>query len=123
MDPVELRELVPRVLGVLVGRGADFATAEDAVQEALIRAPILAAATNSSPTVPETVSSGKNPHAGVDREMARVCTGPALAVTLKAHIVSQRGLRHPAVTGCSRHVRIPNKRQYSNLPMSGAAPW
>ena len=38
MDDVELRELVPRVLGVLVGRGADFATAEDAVQEALIRA-------------------------------------------------------------------------------------
>ena len=35
---VELRELVPRVLSVLVGRGADFATAEDAVQEALIRA-------------------------------------------------------------------------------------
>ncbi len=38
VDPVELRELVPRVLGVLVGRGADFATAEDAVQEALIKA-------------------------------------------------------------------------------------
>jgi predicted RNA polymerase sigma factor len=38
VDPVELRELVPRVLSVLVSRGADFATAEDAVQEALIRA-------------------------------------------------------------------------------------
>ena len=38
VDEVELRELVPRVLSVLVGRGADFATAEDAVQEALIRA-------------------------------------------------------------------------------------
>ena len=38
MDDVELRELVPRVLTVLVRRGADFATAEDAVQEALIRA-------------------------------------------------------------------------------------
>jgi predicted RNA polymerase sigma factor len=38
MDDVELRELVPRVLSVLVGRGADFATAEDAVQEAMIRA-------------------------------------------------------------------------------------
>jgi predicted RNA polymerase sigma factor len=37
-DDVGLRELVPRVLSVLVGRGADFATAEDAVQEALIRA-------------------------------------------------------------------------------------
>ena len=38
MDAVALRELVPRVLSVLVRRGADFATAEDAVQEALIRA-------------------------------------------------------------------------------------
>ncbi len=38
MDDVELRQLVPQVLSVLVRRGADFATAEDAVQEALIRA-------------------------------------------------------------------------------------
>ena len=38
MDEVGLRELVPQVLSVLVRRGADFATAEDAVQEALIRA-------------------------------------------------------------------------------------
>ena len=34
----ELRELIPAVLGVLVRRGADFATAEDAVQEALMAA-------------------------------------------------------------------------------------
>lgn len=34
----ELRELIPAVLGVLVRRGADFATAEDAVQEALVAA-------------------------------------------------------------------------------------
>jgi RNA polymerase sigma factor (sigma-70 family) len=33
-----LRELTPAVLGVLVRRGADFATAEDAVQEALVGA-------------------------------------------------------------------------------------
>jgi predicted RNA polymerase sigma factor len=33
-----LRETVPAVIGVLVHRGADFAAAEDAVQEALIRA-------------------------------------------------------------------------------------
>ena len=38
MGDVELRELVPQVLSVLVRRGADFATAEDAVQEALVRA-------------------------------------------------------------------------------------
>ncbi|MBO9533634.1 MAG: sigma-70 family RNA polymerase sigma factor [Solirubrobacteraceae bacterium] len=33
-----VRELVPQVIGVLVRRGADFATAEDAVQEALVEA-------------------------------------------------------------------------------------
>jgi predicted RNA polymerase sigma factor len=33
-----LRELIPAVIGVLVRRGADFASAEDAVQEALVRA-------------------------------------------------------------------------------------
>src|SRR5580765_8408153 len=38
VDDVALRALVPQVLSVLVRRGADFATAEDAVQEALIRA-------------------------------------------------------------------------------------
>jgi RNA polymerase sigma factor (sigma-70 family) len=38
VDEVELRRLVPHVLSVLVRRGADFATAEDAMQEALIRA-------------------------------------------------------------------------------------
>jgi RNA polymerase sigma factor (sigma-70 family) len=38
VDEVGLRELAPQVLSVLVRRGADFATAEDAVQEALIRA-------------------------------------------------------------------------------------
>ncbi|GAB0108268.1 RNA polymerase sigma factor [Nocardia sp. JMUB6875] len=38
MNEALLRELVPAVIGVLVRRGADFAEAEDAVQEALIRA-------------------------------------------------------------------------------------
>ena len=33
-----LRELIPAVTGVLVRRGADFARAEDAVQDALLRA-------------------------------------------------------------------------------------
>ncbi|MCY7400192.1 MAG: RNA polymerase subunit sigma-24 [Nocardioides sp.] len=33
-----LREVVPQVIGVLVRRGADFATAEDAVQDALLDA-------------------------------------------------------------------------------------
>ncbi|WP_326703728.1 RNA polymerase sigma factor [Streptomyces cyaneofuscatus] len=38
VDEVLLRSIVPGVLGVLVRRGADFAAAEDAVQEALIEA-------------------------------------------------------------------------------------
>jgi RNA polymerase sigma factor (sigma-70 family) len=38
VDEVQLRKLIPGVLTALVHRGADFATAEDAVQEALIRA-------------------------------------------------------------------------------------
>jgi RNA polymerase sigma factor (sigma-70 family) len=38
VDETRLRELIPEVIGVLVRRGADFASAEDAVQEALIEA-------------------------------------------------------------------------------------
>ncbi|MGW5049667.1 RNA polymerase sigma factor [Actinokineospora sp. NPDC004072] len=38
MNQALLRELVPAVIGVLVRRGAEFAAAEDAVQEALIQA-------------------------------------------------------------------------------------
>ncbi len=51
MDDVSLRELVPQVLSVLVRRGADFATAEDAVQEALVRA--LHAWENDPPSDPK----------------------------------------------------------------------
>lgn len=38
VDATHLRELIPAVITALVGRGADFASAEDAVQEALVRA-------------------------------------------------------------------------------------
>ena len=38
MDELLLRELTPAVIGVLVRRGAGFAAAEDAVQEALVQA-------------------------------------------------------------------------------------
>lgn len=38
MDEALLRALTPRVVGILARRGADFAAAEDAVQEALIEA-------------------------------------------------------------------------------------
>jgi RNA polymerase sigma factor (sigma-70 family) len=37
-DPIEFRELTPRVLGAVVRRFGDFAAAEDAVQEALLAA-------------------------------------------------------------------------------------
>lgn len=38
MDEARIRELIPGTIGVLVRRGADFASAEDAVQEALVQA-------------------------------------------------------------------------------------
>ncbi|MGX6605929.1 RNA polymerase sigma factor [Micromonosporaceae bacterium Da 78-11] len=38
MDEAVLRSLTPTVIGLLVRRGADFAAAEDAVQEALVEA-------------------------------------------------------------------------------------
>jgi DNA-directed RNA polymerase specialized sigma24 family protein len=38
VDEVLLRSLTPAVIGILVRRGADFAAAEDAVQESLIEA-------------------------------------------------------------------------------------
>ena len=38
MDDALLRSLTPSVLGILVRRGADFAAAEDAVQDALVEA-------------------------------------------------------------------------------------
>ena len=36
VDPHVLRMLTPSVIGVLVHRGADFAAAEDAVQDAFV---------------------------------------------------------------------------------------
>ena len=38
MDEAQLRTLTPSVIGILVRRGADFAAAEDAVQDALVEA-------------------------------------------------------------------------------------
>ena len=51
VDAAELRRLAPQVLGALISRGADFATAEDAVQEATIRA--LTAWETEPPSEPE----------------------------------------------------------------------
>ena len=51
VDAADLRRLTPRVLTVLIARGADFPTAEDAVQEASVRA--LAAWREAPPSDPE----------------------------------------------------------------------
>lgn len=51
MDPRVLRALTPAVIGVLVHRGADFAAAEDAVQEAMLEA--TTAWVDDSPTDPK----------------------------------------------------------------------
>ena len=53
MDPHLLRELTPAVIGVLVHRGADFAAAEDAVQEALVRAASTWEGAGDAPTDPK----------------------------------------------------------------------
>ncbi|GAA3090780.1 RNA polymerase sigma factor [Streptomyces roseofulvus] len=50
MDEALLRSLIPSVLTVLVRRGADFAAAEDAVQDALVEA-LRAGAAGSSPSL------------------------------------------------------------------------
>ena len=51
VDASLLRALAPEVLNVLVRRGADFATAEDAVQEAIVKA--LKAWPNDPPRDPK----------------------------------------------------------------------
>ena len=51
LDEAQLRDLIPGVLATLVHRGADFATAEDAVQEALVRA-VETWPTSGNPTTP-----------------------------------------------------------------------
>ena len=51
MNEALLRDLVPAVIGVLVRRGADFASAEDAVQDALVEA-VRGVAGRSAATTP-----------------------------------------------------------------------
>ncbi|MFD7942687.1 hypothetical protein ACFV5K_06690, partial [Streptomyces sp. NPDC059744] len=51
MNEVLLRSLTPSVLGILVRRGADFAAAEDAVQDALVEA--VGGGGGGDPRVPE----------------------------------------------------------------------
>src|SRR3954464_1999125 len=54
VDEAQLRDLIPEVLAALVHRGAAFATAEDAVQEALVRAfEMWGTRSAETPDVPE----------------------------------------------------------------------
>jgi RNA polymerase sigma factor (sigma-70 family) len=110
VDDVELRALVPRVLSVLVRRGADFATAEDAVQEALVRA--LAAWDDDPPTDPTAwlitvawrafLDTTRAETARRDREVRYETEPPAGAVpsdddTLQLYFLCA----HPDLTGSS----------------------
>lgn len=89
MDEVALRELVPQVLSVLVRRGADFATAEDAVQEALVRA--VSAWQREAPSDPKGwlitvawhafIDSARSDAARRGRETRFEAEPPAAAVT------------------------------------------
>jgi predicted RNA polymerase sigma factor len=110
VDPVELRTLAPQVLGVLVRRGADFATAEDAVQEALIRA--LGSWGDAPPAEPvgwlitvawrAWVDQARSDAARRDRELRFDAQPPAGAVpsiddTLRLYFLCA----HPALTPSS----------------------
>ncbi|MEU4682863.1 RNA polymerase sigma factor [Streptomyces xinghaiensis] len=57
MNEVLLRSLIPGVIAILVRRGADFAAAEDAVQDALVEA-LRAWPADGSPNSPNSPRSG-----------------------------------------------------------------
>jgi predicted RNA polymerase sigma factor len=105
-----LRELIPAVTGVLVRRRADFAAAEDAVQEALIRA--LATWPGSPPADPkgwlitvawrkflDTTRAESSRHAREARAAAGAPPGPAggTAGTLQLYFLCA----HPSLTPAS----------------------
>jgi predicted RNA polymerase sigma factor len=110
VDDVELRELAPAVLSVLVRRGADFATAEDAVQEALVRA--LSAWEDELPSDPKGwlvtvawrafVDLARSDVARRDREL-RYDTGPPTGVVPSADdtLYLYFLCAHPALTSSS----------------------
>ena len=110
MNETLLRELIPAVTGVLVRRGADFATAEDAVQEALIRA--LATWPKNPPADPkgwlitvawrkflDTTRTESSRHAREARATAEPSPGPAddTAGTLQLYFLCA----HPSLTPAS----------------------
>jgi predicted RNA polymerase sigma factor len=90
VDDLELRELVPQVLSVLVRRGADFATAEDAVQEALDSARSDGARRDREDRFEHEPRTGVAPSADDTLHLYFLCAHPALtpssavALTLRA---------------------------------------
>jgi RNA polymerase sigma factor (sigma-70 family) len=105
-----LRDLIPAVTGVLVRRGADFATAEDAVQEAMIAA--LARWPQDPPADPkgwlitvawrkflDTTRTESSRHAREARAEAESAPGPApdTADTLQLYFLCA----HPSLTPAS----------------------
>jgi RNA polymerase sigma factor (sigma-70 family) len=110
LDESLVRTLVPEVIGVLVRRGADFASAEDAVQEALVAA--LGAWTVERPRDPkgwlvtvawrrhlDRVRSEAARRVREEREDAEPPTGPVSARddTLRLYFLCA----HPALTPAS----------------------
>ena len=110
LDESLVRTLVPEVIGVLVRRGADFASAEDAVQEALVAA--LGAWTVERPRDPkgwlvtvawrrhlDRVRSEVARRVREEREDAEPPTGPVSARddTLRLYFLCA----HPALTPAS----------------------
>ena len=85
MNEIGLRDLVPAVIGVLVRRGADFASAEDAVQDAMVEA--VRVWPDDPPRDPKgwlvtvgwrnsSMSRGPTPPGGGERSASRAKPGP-----------------------------------------------
>ena len=113
MNEALLRELIPAVTGVLVRRGADFARAEDAVQDALLRAlatwPDGAAGGSEGlvdhgrlAQVPGREPGGELPARPRDPGRGRAGTGP------------DRGGRHPAAL-------LPVRPPFAHAVLRGGA--
>ena len=110
VNEVSLRSLTPSVLGILVRRGADFAAAEDAVQDALVRCgPCLAGRPAAGPEglarhrglapVPRRDPGGRRPPPAEDLVDEEPAPGPAPAVddTLQLYFLCA----HPSLTPSS----------------------
>lgn len=110
MDDVDLRRLIPHVLGVLVRRGVDFADAEDAVQSALVRA--IEAWEHDPPRNPTAwlvtaswhafLDAARSDQARAARErLAQTRPGPGPATAIEDTLELYVRCAHPALTPSS----------------------